>query len=230
MTSIIGKRQQTVCHFVSTAVHGCAMPPPMSIKVIGAGFGRTGTDSMREALNMLDFGPCHHMREVNAHEDQKRLWRAVVRGVAPDWNRLFQGYGSCVDWPSSYYWRELMAFYPEAKVVLTYRSPESWWKSFEQTILIGIRTFADSESLAITLVRDKVFGGRPQDRERALAIYESNVNAVKATVPKERLLIHNFGEGWEPLCAHLGVPIPSEPYPSRNTTEQFKDTSVSKPR
>jgi hypothetical protein len=195
----------------------------MTLKVIGAGFGRTGTDSMRDALNMLGFGPCHHMLEVNAHDEQKQMWRALVQGAAPDWNRLFAGYSSSVDWPSSYYWRELIEFYPQAKVVLTYRSAESWWKSFEQTILAGIQMSSDPESLGLALIRDKVFGGRQADRAHAIALYEQNVNAVKATVPPDRLLVHNLGDAWEPLCAHLGVPVPAAPYPNRNTTSDFQN-------
>jgi hypothetical protein len=195
----------------------------MTLKVIGAGFGRTGTDSMREALTILGFGPCHHMFEVNAHEEQKRMWRALVKGTPPVWDQLFAGYASCMDWPSVYYWRELIAFYPEAKVVLTYRSAESWWKSFEQTIVRGIAASFEPESLGIALIRDKVFGGRPGDRDHALEIYEENVKAVKATVPPERLLVHNLGDGWEPLCAHLGVPVPAQPYPSRNNASDFQN-------
>ena len=201
----------------------------MTIRVLGAAFGRTGTDSMREALDMLGFGPCHHMREVNANEEQKRLWRALVRGVAPDWEQLFAGYQSCVDWPSAYYWRELISVYPKAKVILTYRTPESWWASFEQTILAGMQASTDAESLGLALVRDKVFGGRPEDRAHAIAVYEANVNAVKATVPPDRLLIHNLGDGWEPLCAHLGVPVPAEAYPSRNSASEFQRTILNIP-
>lgn len=193
----------------------------MTLHVIGAGFGRTGTDSMREALDILGFGPCHHMIEVNAHEEQKLLWRALAKGAAPDWEKLFAGYRSCVDWPSSYYWRELASFYPEAKIVLTYRSPESWWTSFEQTILRGIVASSDMESLGIALVRDQVFGGRV-DREHAIAVYEANVAAVKAEIPASRLLVHNLGDGWAPLCAYLGVAVPSVPYPSRNKASEFQ--------
>ncbi|WP_296058243.1 sulfotransferase family protein [uncultured Amphritea sp.] len=131
----------------------------MTLKVIGAGFGRTGTDSMREALDILGLGPCHHMYEVNAHDEQKRLWRALVQGAQPEWDQLFAGYRSCVDWPSAYYWKELAEFYPEAKVVLTCRAPEDWWQSFEKTIVQGIRMSNDPESLGLALVRDKVFGG-----------------------------------------------------------------------
>jgi hypothetical protein len=106
----------------------------MSLKVIGTGFGRTSTDSMREALDLLGFGPCHHMREVTDSETQKRLWRALVKGAAPNWDIIFEGYASCVDWPSAFYWRELIETYPEAKVILTSRSPQSQWESFEKTI------------------------------------------------------------------------------------------------
>ncbi|MDX8448084.1 sulfotransferase family protein [Mesorhizobium captivum] len=194
----------------------------MTIRVIGTGFGRTGTDSMREALTMLGFGPCHHMSEVMAHDEQKRLWRALAKGAAPDWNRLFAAYKSCVDWPSAHYWRELIEAYPEARVILTWRSPESWWESFQKTILPAIADSRDQESLGISLVSKQVFGGRPHDRAHALAVYEANVEAVLNTVPAKRLLVHKLGDGWEPLCAHLGVPVPAEPYPNRNTTKEFR--------
>ena len=194
----------------------------MSLRVIGTGFGRTGTDSMREALTMLGFGPCHHMYEVMAHPEQKRLWRALAMGGAPDWDRLFAGYQSCVDWPSAHYWRELTEVYPQARVIITWRSPESWWESFQKTILPAIADSKDQESLGIALVAKQVFGGRPQDRAHAIAVYEANVEAVLNTVPAERLLIHKLGDGWEPLCAHLGVPVPDEPYPARNTTQEIR--------
>jgi hypothetical protein len=198
----------------------------MTLKVIGAGFGRTGTDSMREALDILGLGPCHHMYEVNAHEEQKRMWRAFVQGAPLGWEQLFAGYGSCQDWPSAHYWRELVEFYPNAKVVLTYRTAESWWQSFAKTIVPSIEMSLEEESLGVALIRDKVFGGRPGDRAHAIAIYEANVRAVKATVAPERLLVHNLGDGWEPLCAHLRVPVPVQPYPSRNTAKAFQDANL----
>jgi hypothetical protein len=201
----------------------------MTIQVIGTGFGRTGTDSMREALNMLGFGPCHHMLEVNGNEEQKRLWRALARGENPGWDVLFAGYNSCLDWPSAHYWRELVREYPDAKVLLTYRSPESWWESFEKTILAGIAQSTDQASLGLALVRDQVFDGKPGDRALAIARYVANVDAVRATVPKERLLVHNLGDGWEPLCAHLGVPVPAAPYPNRNAAAEFKRAILDKP-
>jgi len=194
----------------------------MSLRVIGTGFGRTGTDSMREALTMLGFGPCHHMYEVMAHAEQKRLWRALAKGGAPNWDRLFAGYESCVDWPSAHYWRELIEAYPQARVILTWRSPEGWWESFQRTILPAIADSKDQDPLGVALVAKQVFGGHPRDRAHAIAVYEANVEAVLNTVPPERLLIHKLGDGWEPLCTHLGVPVPDEPYPARNTTQEFR--------
>ena len=195
----------------------------MTLEVIGTGFGRTGTDSMREALDILGFGPCHHMREVMQREDQKALWRGFVKGAPTDWEELFAGYRVCVDWPSAHYWPELIQAYPDAKVLLTWRTADSWWTSFEQTILAAIDELGDPDALGRALVRDKVFGGNMRDRAHAIAVYEANVARVKATVPPERLLIHGLGDGWAPLCAHLGVDVPDQPYPSSNSTREFRD-------
>ena len=129
-----------------------------------------------------------------------------------------------MDWPSAHYWRELAAFYPQARVILTYRSPESWWESFEKTILVGIDKSTDPESLGLALIAKQVFSGRLHDRAHAVAVYEANVEAVRMTVPSERLLVHKLGDGWAPLCAHLGVPVPDRPYPSRNSADDFRTT------
>jgi len=193
----------------------------MALNVIGTGFGRTGTDSMREALTILGFGPCHHMFEVLSAPDQKRQWRALAQGAAPDWEQLFAGYVSCVDWPSAAYWPELIKAYPEARVILTWRTAESWWESFSKTILPGILGSTDPESLGRTVIERRVFDGHMAERDHAIAAYEANVAAVKAMVAPERLLIYRLGDGWPPLCAHLGVPVPDLPFPERNKTESF---------
>lgn len=195
----------------------------MSLKVIGTGFGRTGTDSMRTALNILGFGPTHHMFEILEHPKQRDMWRALAQGAAPDWEALFEGYNSCIDWPSAYYWRELIHVYPDAKVLLTWRTPESWWTSFENTILLKVRETEDPGSLGRKLIAEMTFGGRIGDRDHAIATYEANVAEVMATVPADRLLVHKLGDGWGPLCAHLGVPVPAEDYPNRNTKSNFAE-------
>lgn len=193
----------------------------MTLKVIGTGFGRTGTDSMREALTMLGFGPCHHMFEVIGNPEQKARWRAMVAGGPQDWGSLLEGYSSCVDWPSAHYWRELIAAYPEAKVILTWRSPESWWKSVSETLLKLVSTNADPASIGRALIERQVFDGRMGDHDQAIAVYQANVAAIMAEVPAGRLLVHRLGDGWPSLCAHLGVPVPDLPYPHGNTVEAF---------
>lgn len=195
----------------------------MALRVIGAGFGRTGTDSMREALDILGFGPCHHMFEINRDETQRILWRALGKGAKPDWERLFAGYNACVDWPSAFYWRELIDHYPDAKMVLTYRASESWWASFEQTILAYVKRLDDLDSVVNTVIARQVFGGRPDDKAHAIAVYEAHVRAVLDAVPPARLLVHRLGDGWPSLCAHLGAPIPDAPYPQRNSTADIRN-------
>ena len=197
----------------------------MSLKVIGTGFGRTGTDSMREAIEILDFGPCHHMRELIKDPEHERLWRSVVAGATPDWDLLLGGYASCVDWPSAYYWPQLVEAFPQARVILTWRTAESWWASFEKTLLPRILSFTETEAMpkSSELIGPRVFHDRPDDRAHCIAVYEANVAAVKEHVPAERLLVHRLGDGWGPLCAHLGVPVPDIPYPSSNSTSAFQN-------
>ena len=101
----------------------------MSLDVIGPGFGRTGTASLKRALEILGLGPCHHMEECFAHPEQAAYWQDLLAGKSVDWDRVFAGFKSQVDWPGAHYWRELIAAYPDAKVVLSVRPEESWWKS-----------------------------------------------------------------------------------------------------
>lgn len=197
----------------------------MTLKVIGTGFGRTGTDSMREALNILGYGPCHHMRELLKDAEHERLWRAVIAGETPDWELLLGGYNSCVDWPSAYYWPQLIKAFPQARVILTWRTAESWWTSFEKTILPRILNYKKSDATQKNgeLIGPRVFHGRPEDRDHCMAVYEANVALVKEKVSGDRLLVHRLGDGWEPLCAHLGVAVPDVPYPAKNSTGEFQE-------
>ncbi|SPF76056.1 hypothetical protein ALP8811_01055 [Aliiroseovarius pelagivivens] len=196
----------------------------MSLKVIGTGFGRTGTDSMREALNILGFGPTHHMFELNDNPHQTEIWRTLVEGGLPDWDQLFEGYHACVDWPSAHYWRDLIDHYPDAKVILTQRPSDAWWRSFEKTILSFTNSPDDPDKFfSQKLVGDTVFGGRPVTRDHAISIYEAHIQDVKDTVPEHRLLVHGLGDGWAPLCRHLEVEIPQQDYPNRNAKKSFQD-------
>ena len=200
----------------------------MTLKVIGTGFGRTGTDSMRHALNILGVGPTHHMLELGQASSLREPWLELIRSdpemsVKPDWELLFSGYHACVDWPSAFYWRSLVTEFPEAKVLLTMRSAESWWNSFEATILQNILHGGDLNGFSNRLVSDQVFDGRADDRDHAIAVYNRNVEEVMDTVDKERLLVHKLGDGWMPLCNWLELQIPDADYPYGNTSKDFNE-------
>ncbi|MCG6901075.1 MAG: sulfotransferase family protein [Rhodobacter sp.] len=194
------------------------------LRVIGTGFGRTGTDSMREALNILGVGPCHHMRELVANPDHKQVWRDFNVSGDADWDKLLGGYGSCVDWPSAHYWPRLMSDFPNARMLLTWRSAESWWTSFEKTILRVLQADTETEETVpgSQLISLRVFGGKPMTREHCIATYEANVARVRREVPPERLLVYKIGDGWAPLCAFLGLDIPDMPFPRSNDTAAFQ--------
>lgn len=195
----------------------------MTLKVIGAGLGRTGTMSLKLALEQLGLGRCHHMMEVFQAPETIDVWRRAGLGEATDWDALLAGFGCAVDWPSAEFYAQLAAHYPDAKVILTTRDPESWFNSTQATI------FADSVpgsgppgfgEMIATVIGAK-FDGRLHDREHCIAVYEAHNAAVRATIPPERLLEYQAGQGWEPLCAFLGVPVPDAPYPKVNSTEEF---------
>ncbi|SIT58666.1 conserved hypothetical protein [Mesorhizobium prunaredense] len=195
----------------------------MSLDVIGAGMGRTGTYSLKLALEHLGFGPCHHMADVNANPEQKKLWRAAGQGQLPNWDLAYAGYRSAVDWPTAHFWREVSDHYPDAKVVLTVRDPEAWYDSVAQTIGLSMDAASnDPQSFGVAVVGNGVFGGRFNDRHHAIAVYEEHNATVRATLPPGRLLTYQVSEGWGPLCAFLAVQLPSEPFPRTNSTAEFR--------
>ena len=193
----------------------------MALSIIGAGFGRTGTESMKLALEALGMGPCHHMKEVLSNPDQVALWRSVAGGRLPDWDEAFAGYNCAVDWPGAYYWRELSAYYPDAKILLTVRDAESWYASMEMTILEILKAGTDPDSVGSKLIGHGVFGGRLDDRAHIIAMFEKNTADVQAAFGGERLLTYTIGDGWEPLCRFLGKPVPDTPFPRTNSADEF---------
>lgn len=198
----------------------------MGLQVIGAGFGRTGTMSLKLALEQLGFAQCYHMFEVMSHPDHVPLWRAAHRGEPIDWDSLFDGYLAAVDWPSCNFWREQMVAFPEAKVVLSLRDPERWYASVMNTIYPTSVKFrelgGDQSNMVFELIWDGIFQGRMQDKAFVIDQYLAHNQAVRDNVPAECLLEFDPGDGWEPLCEFLDRPIPDEPYPRTNTTEEFQ--------
>jgi len=202
----------------------------MNVRVIGAGFGRTGTLSTKAALERLGFAPCHHMTEVFSHPGEVPTWHAAARGVPIDWRTFLSGYGATIDWPSCHFWRQLAGAFPDARVLLTVRDPESWWTSFSQTILAALQggaapedpALADWPAMVREIISEQTFGGRPDDRDIAIAAFRRRTEEVKAAIPSSRLLVFEARQGWQPLCDFLGVETPDEPFPRVNDTAEFK--------
>ena len=202
----------------------------MALQIVGAALGRTGTNSLKLALEQLGFGPCHHMYEVRDHPEQLPFWQAAARGELPDWDDVFADYRSCVDWPSARFWREIAAHYPDAKVLLTLRDADQWFDSVHATIYPSIRSWRGREpghardmmEMAEEIVVTQAFDGRLDDRDHALAVYRRHAEEVRDTIAPERLLAYDVSQGWEPLCAFLQVPVPDTPFPRINTGEEFR--------
>jgi hypothetical protein len=197
----------------------------MNLKVVGAGLGRTGTHTQKVVLEQLLGGKCHHMVELFEHPDQVAMWTRAVEGAPlPEWGTVLDGYVAAVDWPSCHWYAELAEANPDALVVLSVRdSADAWWKSASNTIFPAIASVPpdDPWGLAVRAMLAADIGD-PTDEATAKAGYERHNAEVRATIPADRLLEWNAKDGWAPLCERLGVPIPDEPFPVTNTTEEWK--------
>jgi Sulfotransferase domain len=202
----------------------------MGLSVIGAGFGRTGTLSLKAALEQLGFGPCYHMAEIFANPAHLPHWQKAAAGDPVDWDEVFAGYRATVDWPAAYFWAELAEIYPQAKVVLSTRDADAWYDSFTSTILrvVGAMDKIANPHIRATVemggrvVGEGVFAGRADDPEHAKAVFHAHLATVRDAIAADRLLVFDVREGWEPLCAFLEVPVPGGPFPRLNDAEQFK--------
>ncbi|MGI9325010.1 MAG: sulfotransferase family protein [Pseudomonadales bacterium] len=201
----------------------------MGLEVIGAGFGRTGTLSLKGALETLGVGPCYHMMEVQKNPEHRQMWVDLHRGQGPAWETVFANYRSAVDWPSCNFWQSQLQAFPDAKVLLSLRDGESWHRSVMNTIYPSSMAGVESDNemaragaaMAIEMIWDGVFKGRVEDKDFAISVFDAHNQAVIDAVPAEQLLLYRPGDGWEPLCTFLDCPVPTEPFPKVNTTEDF---------
>jgi hypothetical protein len=195
----------------------------MALKVMGSGLGRTGTLSLKLALEQLGLGPCHHMVEVFAHPESVPLWLSAGSGK-PDWEAIFDGYLSMVDYPGCKFWRELIAYYPDAKVIHSLRDPDRWFESTQATIFApgSGATNAQGQMRDFFDIVTSDFGGRLDDQAFMVDYFKHHTEAVKASVPADRLLVFEASDGWEPLCAFLGVAVPDTPFPMENSRAAFQ--------
>jgi Sulfotransferase domain len=210
------------------------------VKVIGAGFGRTGTMSLKVALEALGFSPCYHMTEVFAHPEHAAFWISAWRGEPADWDGILGGYEAAVDWPACTFHEELMERHPDAKVILSVRDPERWYESVRNTIfelsvviprhpiyrigykLVSFFVFRGPGNLADEIIWQGTFDGRFEDKVHAIEVFELHNAEVQRRVPKDRLLVYDVKAGWGPLCEFLGVEEPEEPFPRTNDAAEMQ--------
>lgn len=204
--------------------------PANELVLIGAGFGRTGTTSLKKALEMLGLSPCYHMQTAMTRPGHARFWIRARNGElnANDYQRFFREYRATVDWPACEFYRELMAAFPDAKVLLNVRDADAWYDSTRSTL------FAVKDALpwwfppSVLRMQDAVvwngrLNGQFANRERAISAYEAHIDEVRRTVPAGRLLEYRVEQGWQPLCDFLGVPAPEGvPFPRINDRRYFE--------
>jgi hypothetical protein len=202
----------------------------MPLSVIGAGLGRTGTMSLKLALDRLGFGPCYHMVEVFKNPKASGYWEAAADGRPVDWEEVFAGYRSTVDWPSATFYKQLANAYPEAKVILTLRDPETWFASTQATIFsrpIRDDTEDDWQRMVLKVISD-LFDRRMTDKAKLIEVYQRHNEEVRRTIPQERLLVYEVADGWEPLCRFLDAEVPNDPMPRANSTDEFRQNLAAK--
>jgi len=199
----------------------------MGLNLVGAGFGRTGTLSLKSALEQLGVGRCYHMLEVVRNPGHVALWSRAADGAPVDWDDLFDGYAAAVDWPACRFWSELAERYPEARVLLSVRDPVDWYDSVRETIyptMTGAAGLLAPDHLAMVrkIVLEQTFDGRFEDRAYAIDVFRRHRERVERSVEPGRLLVYEATQGWEPLCTFLDLAVPDRPYPRVNTREQTR--------
>ncbi len=206
------------------------------MQVIGAGFGRTGTMSLKGALEQLGFGPSFHMIDLARQPELLPGWQAAVDGQDVDWNQLLDGWESTVDWPACTYWEQIWETFPDAKVLLSVRDPESWYQSCLKSIHASAKAAGKGEleggAVAVSpeamklingLMWNGTFDGRFEaDKEFAIDVFNRHNEDVKSKVPADKLLVYEIKQGWEPLCEFLEVPVPDSPMPHLNDATSFR--------
>jgi len=215
----------------------------MAIKIIGAGFPRTGTMTLKTALEILGFNKTYHYKDLIADSKKLRFWLELENTGQTDFDALFKGFEATVDFPGYPYYKILLKKYPDAKVILTKRDFEKWyestyktiWKSARKPIIdrlkLFIRKLFNKNLRAIfkcikfmrrVYLKDQ-FNNNFSSKAHAKNIFFKHIEEVITYVPKKQLLVYDVSEGWEPLCHFLEIPIPNQAFPHLNKKEHFHE-------
>lgn len=198
----------------------------MALQIVGAGVGRTGTHSLKIALEQLLGGTCHHMMEIFGRPDQAAGFTAAIDGEPVDWSALLSDFTAMVDFPGSLFWREIAAANPDAPILLSTRDAKGWYKSASNTIFLAFDHMPPELAPWMAAVRRGLhdrFSDEFDNEDAMIAAYERHNAEVRAEVPADRLIDWTPSDGWGPICAGLNLPVPDEPFPVTNTTKEFRE-------
>jgi len=197
-----------------------------NMKVIGAGFSRTGTMSFKYALEQLGYQKCYHMHSVFMNPDHLEYWYKAFEQEKFDWELVFEDCQATSDFPACLFWKQLLDEYPDAKVILTIRDAEKWYASMKNTIYEAIYSNQDNLDPILSFVKDKVFEelfeGQFENKDKTIQKFDALNNEIIKTLPNEKLLVYNVKEGWQPICQFLNHAIPESDFPNKNSTKQFR--------
>ena len=193
----------------------------MTLRVVGAGLPRTGTASLKAALEHLLGRPCYHMMELIQNLEHVPIWHAAVRGDMPDWPKFLSNYGATVDWPAAAFWRELSEAFPQAIVLFSVRDADSWWESVSRTVFSNFTPLTPEWKAMMDDMGAARFTTQTDVREAAVEAFHRHNTAVRDAIPPDRLVEWRGGDGWGPICNALGLAVPDEPFPHTNTREEF---------
>ena len=199
----------------------------MPLDILGLGLPRTGTKTLKKALEILGYQKCYHMYELRIHPEHISYWEAASDGAEVDWEKLFTGYCAATDYPAAYHWRTLLKRYPNALVILTVREPAAWYRSAKETVFKIANNIPNNNSPLAQRRRlwkrdmSKWLGEETDNAQLMLKKFAEHQQDVQSIVPTEHLLIYDVREGWEPLCSFLSKDIPNREFPWTNTTTDF---------
>lgn len=201
----------------------------MTLEIIGAGFGRTGTNSLKIALELIGYNPCYHMNEVRQNPSHVNFWNDVNSDICMDWRHFFKPYKAAVDWPVSAFAKQLHTIFKNSKIILTVRNPESWYESAKNTIFLGMANYERIEDqvtrnrlkMANSIIIDKIFSGKYDNKSHCIAVYQEHLTEIKKTIAPSDLLEFSVSDGWKPLCNFLNIDVPTVPFPYTNMRKDF---------
>lgn len=199
------------------------------MEIIGAGFGRTGTNSLKIAIETLGFRPCYHMYEVTQNPSHINFWNKAASNAPVEWIDFFKSYKATVDWPASAFIPQIYNAFKSSKVIITVRDPEEWYQSAKKTIFLTMANWEKNENIetrdrmgmAKKIILDGIFSGKHENKDHCIDVFNKHIDDVSKVVPKENLLVFDVSEGWVPLCEFLNVEVPNGVFPHTNTRANF---------